>query len=62
MRQGYNLHVDKTYADTMLKNLEDKVVEKGISFGFPKLNGKRQMAKGKLNGRDQGQLTLMKFK
>ena len=61
MRQGYNLHVDKTYADTMLKNLEDKVVEKGISFGFPKLDGKRQMAKGKLNGRDQGQLTLMKF-
>ncbi len=61
MRKGYNLHVDKTYADTILKNLEDKVVNKGMLFGFPKLDGNSQMAKSKLNGCNQGQLTLMKF-
>lgn len=61
MRQGYNLQVDKTYGDTILKNREDNVVKKDMLFGFPNLYGNRNMAKNKLNGCNQGQLTLMKF-
>jgi DNA repair photolyase len=61
MLRNYNLHVDKTYAQTILKDLEDKVVKKDMLFGFPKLDQNRQMPISKLNAHDQGQLTLMKF-
>lgn len=35
MRQRYKLHMDKTYGDTILKNLEDKVVKKICYLVFP---------------------------
>ena len=58
MRQGYNLYVDKTYSDTILKNLEEKVLEKGMLFDFPQLDSNIQMKKNKLIGSDKNQLTL----
>jgi len=61
MRPGYNLHVDKTYAGTMLKNLEEKVIEKGMLFDFPHLDENRHMAKTKLKVCNENQLTLMNF-
>jgi hypothetical protein len=45
MRHGYNLQVDKTYGDTILKNREDNVVKKDMLFGFPNLYGNRNMVK-----------------
>ena len=61
MRQGYNLYVDKTYSDTILKNLEEKVLEKGMLFDFPQLDSNIQMKKNKLIGSDKNQLTLTNF-
>ncbi|CAN5760441.1 hypothetical protein BH23THE1_BH23THE1_14940 [soil metagenome] len=53
--------MDKTYGNTILKNLEDKIVKKDMLFGFPNLYGNRHIAKSKVNGCNKGQLTLMKF-
>jgi hypothetical protein len=61
MRQGHNLYVDKTYTDTMLKNLKKKVMEKGMLFDFPHLDGNRRMTKNKLKGFHKDQLTLLNF-
>jgi DNA repair photolyase len=61
MRQDYNLHVDKTYAGTVLKNLEEKVIEKDMLFDFPLLDEKKQMTKNKHMDSNKNQLTLMKF-
>lgn len=61
MGPGYNLHVDKTYAGTMLKNLDEKVIEKGMLFDFPHLDENRHMAKTKLKVCNENQPTLMNF-
>lgn len=61
MRQGYNLHMDKTYSGPMLKNLEEKVIEKGMLFDFPHLDENRHMAKTKLKVCNENQPTLMNF-
>jgi DNA repair photolyase len=61
MKQDYNLYVNKTYSDTILKNLEEKVLEKGMLFDFPHLDSNTQMKKNKLKGSNKDQLTLMNF-
>lgn len=61
MRQRYNLYVDNTYADTLLKNLKEKVMGKGMLFDFPHLDESRHMAKNKNKDINKDQLTLMNF-
>jgi DNA repair photolyase len=61
MRQGYNLYVDKTYADTIQKNLKEKVMEKGMLFDFPHLDENRYMSKKKIKDNNKDQLTLLNF-
>ena len=61
MKQGYNLYVDNTYANTILKNLKDKVMEKDMLFDFPHLDENRHMAKKNLKDINKGQLTLWSF-
>jgi hypothetical protein len=61
MRQGYNLYVDKTYADTIQKNLKEKVMEKGMLFDFPHLDENSHISKNKLKDTNKDQLTLLNF-
>lgn len=61
MRQGYNLYVDNTYADTILKNLKKKVMEKGMLFDFPHLDENRHISKNNLKDTNKDQLTLLNF-
>ena len=61
MKQGYDLYTDTNYADTILKNLKEKVMEKGMIFDFPHLEENRHMTKNKLKGINKHQLTLLNF-
>jgi hypothetical protein len=53
--------VDNTYADTILKNLEKKVMEKGMLFDFPHLDENIHISKSKLKDTNKDQLTLLNF-
>ncbi len=63
LRQGHNLAADKHYSNTILENLREAAMSRGMSFGFPHLIEKSMQFKTKKLHSDtkKNQPTLMDF-
>jgi len=48
LKQGYNLTVDKFYSDTIIENLKQAVMSRGMFFDFPHLIGSRYIETKKI--------------
>jgi len=60
LNKGYNLAVDKVYSNTILKNLNERVIRRKMYFDFPHLIGSGCIKINKSNNNSK-QLTLMNF-
>jgi DNA repair photolyase len=63
LRQGHNLAVDRSYSNTILENLREAALSRGMSFGFPQLIGRSMHVETKKLHSDtkKNQPTLMDF-
>ncbi|MDQ6723271.1 MAG: hypothetical protein M3Z01_03280, partial [Thermoproteota archaeon] len=60
LKKGYNLAVDKVYANTILENLKEAVIRRNMLFDFPYLTESSYKGVYKPNDNPK-QLTLMNF-
>jgi DNA repair photolyase len=63
LRSGYNIAADQFYSKTILENLRESVLQRGISFDFPDLSESKFIGKNKKISNDSNQqtLTLMNY-
>jgi hypothetical protein len=69
LRSGYNIAADQYYSKTILENLRERVLSKGISFDFPDLIGIGYIKKKSnndnnkklFNNKNKQQFTLMDY-
>jgi DNA repair photolyase len=63
LRSGYNIAADQFYSKTILENLRESVLQRGISFDFPDLSESKFIGKNKKISNDTNQqtLTLMNY-
>ena len=63
LRSGYNIAADQFYSKTILENLRETVLQRGISFDFPNLAESKFIGKNKKISNDTNQqaLTLMNY-
>ena len=63
LRSGYNIAADQFYSKTILENLRESVLQRGISFDFPDLSENKIIGKNKkiFNDTNQKAITLMNY-
>jgi DNA repair photolyase len=63
LRSGYNIAADQFYSKTILENLRESVLQRGISFDFPDLSENKFIGKNKkiFNDTNQKAITLMNY-
>jgi DNA repair photolyase len=63
LRSGYNIAADQFYSKTILENLREAVLQRGISFDFPHLSENKFIGKNKkiFNDTNQKAITLMNY-
>jgi hypothetical protein len=63
LRSGYNIAADQFYSKTILENLRESVLQRGISFDFPDLSENKFVGKNKkiFNDTNQKAITLMNY-
>ena len=64
LRSAYNISADQFYSKTILENLRESVLQRGISFDFPDLSENKFIGKNKkisTNNTNQQTITLMNY-
>ena len=63
LRSAYNISADQFYSKTILENLRESVLQRGISFDFPDLSENKFIGKSKkiFNDTNQQAITLMNY-
>ena len=64
LRSAYNISADQFYSKTILENLRESVLQRGISFAFPDLSENKFIGKNKkisTNNTNQQTITLMNY-
>ena len=60
LKQGYNIAVDRSYSNTILENLKENVIKRGMFFDFPHLIVNRRNEMNKFHN-NTDQHTLMNY-
>jgi len=64
LKTGFNLAANQFYSNTVMQNLEQKILERGMFLTFPEYMKSRRIERRfvrNANGARSGQLTLMKY-
>jgi len=64
LKTGFNLAANQFYSNTVMQNLEQKILERGMFLCFPDYMKSRRIERrfvSNANGASSGQLTLMKY-